>query len=131
MTARETAEKYIRWKLPELMELRFGCAIGNSRRYSLVYVGYSNAQHALSLIMDGEESMLFVDKVNPGEVIGHPIQLQHWLRVLGEPIQSIGTQKLNDELEMCFGHKNIRFNLTTGQPATETDYQAFNAIVGV
>lgn len=60
------------------------------------------------------------------------IELQHWLRVLGERRWRYINQGT------YFGAYNndndceeIKFNLTTGQPATEADYQAFNDIVGV
>lgn len=71
------------------------------------------------------------------EIIGHPIQPHHWLRVLkrnqGKYLVYI------DEDGECYGllsgeHRPfhlLSFNLTTGQPATEEDYQAFCEIVGV
>jgi hypothetical protein len=58
-----------------------------------------------------------------------PINLQDWLAVLGEETQSIGVQRINNIMEYCYGHKNINFNLTTGQPANEESYKAFNEIV--
>lgn len=66
------------------------------------------------------------------EIIGHPIQLNHWLKVL---------DKQNTLYELCNSgvmywnvenrSRLIHFNLTTGQPETESDYQKFNQIVGI
>lgn len=61
-------------------------------------------------------------------------QLQNWLRVLGEGANEWPSHT-------CWGRETlvlqytkdieIGFNLTTGQPATEQDYQAFCEIVGI
>lgn len=62
------------------------------------------------------------------------IKLNDWLRVLPASfILDVG----GGLREAQFGDKSgigkvvLYFNLTTGQPATEADYQAFNQIVGV
>lgn len=73
----------IREVCPELMELSLGCQISNPKQYPLVYVGYSNAQHCLSLTMNGKQSLLFVDGIKNTEIIGHPAHLEHLLRALG------------------------------------------------
>lgn len=64
------------------------------------------------------------------------IQLQHWLRVLED--EASGNLELNQwrkQIQVVAYKKSDRhdiyFNLTTGQPATEADYQAFCNIVGV
>ena len=65
--------------------------------------------------------------------------LQDWLGVLGSVC---GLNKVGIDAEgYCVikpiykerenGDKGLFFNLTTGQPATEADYQAFNEIVSV
>lgn len=82
MTKQKFIESKIREACPELMELTFGCYISNSKNYRLQYVGYNNRQHCISLWKDGEQSLLFVDKVNTEEIIGHPIHLEHVLRAM-------------------------------------------------
>jgi len=67
--------------------------------------------------------------------IKNPINLQDWLAVLGG-IKSKRTFSIDEDGE-CFADigydRNYvcKFNLTTGQPATESDYQAFNEIVSL
>jgi len=60
---------------PEILELKFGCRIGNERKYRLEYVGFNNRQHCLALWKDGEQSLLFVDNVKQEEILGRPITL--------------------------------------------------------
>ena len=60
---------------PEILELKFGCRIGNKRKYRLEYVGFNNRQHCLVLWKDGEQSLLFVDNVKQEEILGRPITL--------------------------------------------------------
>lgn len=126
------AEQYVRESIPELMELSFGCVIFNPYDYPLIYIGFNNGQHALSLTKDGEKSLLFVDSIKPVEIGGHPVQLQHWLSVLGG-VEPIETTVVTSELDLAvqFESACITFNLMTGQPATEEDYIAFCNIVGI
>lgn len=62
-----------------------------------------------------------------------PLALQHWLRVLAGKGCRCDTGM--DVISMSVyggkgGDYSVVFNLTTGQPATEADYQAFCDIVG-
>lgn len=160
MNEQQKAEAYVREKLPELMELSFGCACSYEGR-NCTYLGLDEypAGHIgtvqVPMLMDGLRELF-----NPGlmprnikyehpwteadvrtafvkkgiEIIGHPIQLQHWLRVLSEGGREYS---LEDDGELRFwdgfgfNDNPILFDLTTGQPATEADYKAFNDIVGV
>ena len=63
-----------------------------------------------------------------------PLNLQDWLGVLGEleegdPFCVDCWGNLEDINRL--GERLMHFNLTTGQPATEADYKAFNDIVGI
>ena len=69
-------------------------------------------------------------------IIGHPIQLQHWLRVINMAGSVYMEWHGGDYfvISVCddgIKDTEIKLNLTTGQPATEADYQAFCNIVGV
>lgn len=77
-----SATQKIHVLVPELMELSFGTQISNVKEYPLFYVGYNNTQHALKLTMHGEESLLFVDKIRPDEIIGRTIELHHVLQAI-------------------------------------------------
>lgn len=133
MTNKEKAEAYVRSQLPELMELSAGCmiALENYDGLRVVDVGVKGNDAILCYdLNDGSvETNYKTDKSL--RIIGHPIQLQHWLRVLGTK----GIYEIqNRETLIITMHGTggrIVFNLTTGQPATEADYKAFNDIVGV
>ena len=74
---KDKLQKRIRELVPELMELSFGCEIGNEKNLPIQYIGNDNGQHALILTReDGKTPLLFVDKIE-GEIIGHPIHLEH------------------------------------------------------
>lgn len=62
-----------------------------------------------------------------------PLALQHWLSVSGGADGTVLRDIETNEpvLDLRVGGTYIQFNLTTGQPATEQDYQTFCEIVGV
>lgn len=105
MTQKEIAEAYVRSKLPEL------------------HSNYCGVHNEL--------------KIPSAEWCTCDIpQLQHWLRVIVDDKNPlINMEPTSTELmvavDMDSCYVNLRFNLTTGQPATEADYQAFNEICKV
>jgi hypothetical protein len=127
---KEKAEAYVRSKIPELMELSFGCAVvvdcGTSGRWKALVTGLmSNGDWRVNLL---EEPV----KEKDLEIIGHPIQLQHWLRVLENKIDGFESDK--GEL-LVYGEEegmdwDISFSLKTGQPVDEESYKQFLTIVG-
>jgi hypothetical protein len=101
-TEQQKAEAYVREKLPELK----GCEC--------------------------------VDCQMAGKHNSSPIQLQHWLRVLAKdidnsnmPLGEVHIAGVSLYVQPDPNRDFFKFNLTTGQPATELDYKAFNDIVGV
>lgn len=139
-TAKSKAEAYVRSKIPELMELSFGCEvqITNSELWRLVggkvTVGGGYRAHAGHSYIDVAELDCQIKKGN-AEIIGHPIQLHHWLRVLAHIADfTIELYAITDECDVNVRKNDrkycIKINLSTGQPATEEDYTAFLTIVG-
>lgn len=133
MNEKQKAEAYVRSKLPELMELSFGCH---------VYTGRFSAEQVV-LDNDGKELMvrstvngLIQDykfkEMHNLKIIGHPIQLQHYLQILDEIADK---QKVIYRLINCrvlyFGKVIVKFHQKTGQPEDEEDWKAFNQIVGI
>ena len=118
MSAQEKAEQYVRSKCPELAEAY--------KDALYVYVRNGAGKDSYSDVCD------YVDEY-PQWI---PLELQHWLRVLGS-VKDMARQISSDASLMCYSLWNtekvwrLEFNLTTGQPATEADYQAFNDIVGI
>ncbi len=148
MNPKDKAEQYVRSQLPELMELSFGCECTEVDGRRAIFLGEKvdngrgfNWPYCFLSYIDGEPYTLGQNYA--GEIIGHPIQLQHWLRVLEKSIN--GCEAMLSVDGMLYEMRNekgwdagqyrhylgIDFNLTTGQPATEADYQAFCNIVGV
>lgn len=147
MNEKERAEKYVRSKCPELMELSFGCEIYDAdavlpwtkRLKLLAYNGKTG-----TIYCQETDGSIFQrkTKLERYEIIGHPIQLQHWLRVVEkhslETFKRTGTEHFYVTTKNCLcmnevatDNEVIVFNLTTGQPATEADYKAFNQILGI
>lgn len=133
-TYQEKAEKYVREKLPELMELSFGCWIEN------MY----GAQTVVTSAMNGNATTTWFANCNKDDlagsgykIIGHPIQLQHWLKAIPTYIPYfIETVEASDITTIRLSRRDgqdrpVWFNLTTGQPASEKDYQMFYTLVGV
>jgi hypothetical protein len=137
MNEKEKAEAYVRTKLPELMELSFGCrGVTNDRTWVMM-------QNGNWVIEDSPLDSYSI--FEPREIIGHPIRMNDWLRVLlareipkNEYKETVfikrdGTFTVGwvDDIKQESGVYAVKFNFTTGQPATEADYQAFNQIVGI
>jgi hypothetical protein len=70
-----------------------------------------------------------------GQCVWHEdaIQLQHWFHVLHDHIapQSKLEAWTDNRIRLWTGEFALLFNLTTGQPATETDYEELCDILGV
>lgn len=142
MTQQQIAENYVRENLPELMELSFGCLVEKyGSRFTWLHM--ETDMQSMNLCTYMQFSTMHqvretVEGVEQFKIIGHPIQLQHWLRVL---------ELLKVETQIQFGTNSVwvrrsgiripakpqgecvKFNLTTGSPSTESDYEAFNDIV--
>ena len=139
MTEQLKAEAYVREQRPALMELTFGCEIWPTQhREDMFTTSLWNvvAVDDRSLILrpkgkNIDEDMQTVD-IKYCKIIGHPINLQDWLAVLGL-IYSIDGEGNVWQYPALTKRRlmDITFNLTTGQPATEADYKAFNKIVSV
>jgi len=131
MTEQLKAEAYVRKQRPALMELRIGTKVrlGQLTEDIFDYAYFCmSVSDELGLLSNGEEYKLeWLEK----RVIGHPPNLQDWLAVLGEmfAIDSYGNTLLFNTKNDNYGLAGLRFNLTTGQPATEADYKAFNETV--
>lgn len=138
---KQKAEQYVREQLPELMELSFGCEVEvrllpnpekNVHKLVADFTGdlkKNGLPKVASFFEVHEYGGLGGDCMT--KIIGHPIQLQHWLRVLEQKVANkiafIGDQiSVYEEDEW-----EVIFNLTTGQPATEVDFKAFCDIVGI
>lgn len=139
-TYQQKAEQYVREQLPELMELSFGCEVKVHEIDDVVGIIKGEWNN-----IDERETYYELDGFRISwakkdlEIIGHPIQLQHWLRVLlYKEFYSVNLGGLlslwQDEKAWKTGNQAKRvmdFSITTGQPATEADYQAFCNIVGI
>lgn len=142
MTPRETAEAYVRTKLPELMELSFGCEVQHKEDPDdHHFIFHCSESHPFLFVAktDGTSGAYLDFDKREYKIIGHPIQLQHWLRVL--PKRGLFLDASANFLYLKYtpgephnprrAGMSFEINLTTGQPATEADYKSFNSIVQV
>ena len=135
MTEQLKAEAYVRQQRPALMELSFGCRVKYGTSYTTVWqvllAENSKEQNHYNTV-DVRGASNYLRDIQSSEIIGHPINLQDWLAVLGEleegdPFCVDCWGNLEDINRL--GERLMQFNLTTGQPATEADYKAFNEII--
>lgn len=144
MNNKEKAEAYVRQQLPELRGWTRGCLVkfpkGNPMIVDLLK-SRTDGKHDLyaSSLRDGEPlemTGLQTKDVEELVVIGHPIQLQHWLKVLTMHAEIVANDYPDWELHVkCHNeHKPTRivlFSLKNGQPLNDEDYKTFNDIVGI
>lgn len=148
MSLQKKSEAYVRSKIPELMELSFGCEF--EMRNSLWKRGLLcrvNDEGTCAPIGDSDGGTYELRHLGECEdegcrihkILGHPIQLQHWLRVLPYNNEDSWLELDSGKTlgaRIGYGIEKeptdwINFNLTTGQPATEENYQNFCKIVGI
>jgi len=141
MTEQLKAEKFVREAIPELMELSFGCRVKYGTSYTTVWqvlLAENSKEPNHYNTVDVRGASNYLRDIQSSEIIGHPIQLNDWLAVLDGQLDTcgkfyvikrgerIGEDETEDEVVAIFN-----FNLTTGQPATQADFKAFNDIVSV
>ena len=145
MTHKEKAEKYVREKLPELRHLpphpynpdAAKAVVKLQEFLALTFIEREHADAARLYIQNYEDQRrLDYIKMLESNYPGHQPQLQHWLRVLEQESKlSLEFNHFKGTVlyvkEEYSGKPWVGFNLTTGQPATEEDYQKFNQIVGI
>ena len=130
MSEKDIAEKFVRGKIEELMKLSFGCAIKSGSGTYCFINGTLDIEEPWSIWIDDEGRILDGSSLIIDKILGHKIELHHWLSMLD-----------HGECQVCFGNglmdvtyddfiSVFTFNLTTGQPSTLADYQKFNEIVG-
>ena len=142
MTEQLKAEAYVRKQRPALMELSFGCRVKYGTSYTTVWqvllAENSKEQNHYNTV-DVRGASNYLRDIQSSEIIGHPINLQDWLAVLDNMLYIVDgmgnlyllKMMMNWKVPKIVGEPLLKFNLTTGQPATEADYQAFNEIVSV
>ena len=139
MTEQLKAEAYVRVQRPALMELTFGCRVKYGTSYTTVWqvlLAENSKEPNHYNTVDVRGASNYLSDIQSSEIIGHPIQLNDWLAVLVNHCEQINYIQLNGTNYITFmanrhPYKTLLFNLTTGQPAAQQDYKAFNDIVGI
>ena len=135
MTEQLKAEAYVRKQRPALMELSFGCRVKYGTSYTTVWqvlLAENSKEPNHYNTVDVRGASNYLRDIQSSEIIGHPINLQDWLAVLEDA--KPGNSYVFQHGSLVYKPENkivMDFNLTTGQPATEADYKAFNDIVSV
>ena len=139
MTEQLKAEAFVREARPALMELTFGCEVKDTHNQQYYKVCNKSVNGDLFVSFGTLASSQYRIAEERIIIIGHPINLQDWLGVLWESNPNLEYTDAQMPLAK-FGARAwyglekapsdwLWFDATTGQPATESDYQAFNEIV--
>lgn len=135
-TYQEKAEAFVRSQIKELMELSFGCEVDTGVPRTIL----ENRGDTIITLAGGirfSNKLADLEASKHWKIIGHPIQLQHWLKAIPTYIPYfIETVEASDITTIRLSRRDgqdkpVWFNLTTGQPASEKDYQMFCTLVGV
>jgi len=123
MTEQKKAEAYVREARPALMELSFGCEVKDTHNQQYYKVCNKSVNGDLFVSHGSLVSNQYRIAEDRIIIIGHPINLQDWLGVLPDHgrFSDFYWEEGDDVV--------IQFNRTTGQPATQADFKAFNDIV--
>jgi hypothetical protein len=126
MTTQQKVEAHIRKEIPELMELSFGCEVEwENPPFRAIYRGLvTTVNPAGEFQVDTPSCNWLTEEKNLRKIIGHPINIGHYLRVLEKSLQSHGDIKTADfymgnQIEFILkDDRAIMFDLLTQQPAT-------------
>lgn len=124
-------------------ELMFGCEVYIPKEQCKgVMSGYYHEgenRHKDRLNVSFTDSGHYPFDKNTHKIIGHPPQLQDWLALLGgREYLVIGTARMHpwnfvvDTTGQAINENGMhlmKFNLTTGQPATEADWKALYELI--
>lgn len=139
MTTKEKVLKAVREAKgnEELMRLSFGCQIiieGCTEPTRFVCEELRKSGRVW-VISGDDENYGVCPKPGYVRVIGHQPQLQHWLRLLGEGEYYFDQEDLYPRIGFWKADKKdkdcVLFNLTTGQPASDKDYDALAELLGI
>ena len=133
MTEQLKAEAYVRSQRPALMELSFGCEVEATNNFNAGENDYRDIKIGDKYICGGDTwvNLYEARQKERYKIIGHQPQLHDWLAVLSKSETIARATVSHDGDVLLLFSPSINFNLTTGQPATEADYKAFNEITAV
>lgn len=124
--------RFLGWELPE--DFRPDAGISFEKFVGTKEYPYTHMPSGTNLF-DATQAEAMIRYMFSG--LPYPIQLQHWLRVIPRSdylVDVMGNvwkfEKFDDDNNLVLKDTVMKFDLTTGQPATEADYKAFNLIVG-
>lgn len=130
MTSKQKALNLIRERIPELMELSFGCEVKlEDHAYKCYWcLGKTEDQYHYLVDKGDDERCNYVVYERDGwklkEILGHPPQLHHWLQLLDGKFEYLFTNgTVHENVSGEMGAPILKFNLKTGQPATEEDFR--------
>ena len=138
----QRCEEYVRKEIPELMELSFGCeatlpdgelikVLGDSLSEATYKEDKCEVYYLYNWESGRSDCHMWCAKKDL-KIIGHPIHLEHWLRVLEEKFGDWNDICLRDEyLSLCVDGSTddwIDFSTVTGQP---NDYKALADLLGL
>lgn len=141
MNYQQIVEDHIRKELPELMELGIGCEVEvtwlDGKKETAKYLEANTL--TLSEYLDenelrtnGDDCSSCTFRKDEVKILGHPITIAHYLRVLGNHPTSHHYHMMMDG-ELILKHwpdfdsvkekTVLKFNLTTQAPQSEEDYK--------
>lgn len=140
MDYKDRALAHVRKMCPELMKLSKGCILQHKD-----FGGVGCVLHRYDpdkrIVWFTHPAYISLKKYlfDSVKIIGHTPHLEHWLRSLRHADNRDYSYFLRGEYWLReYNHGDLRevdtmfrFDLTTGQPATEEDYKAYCEIVGV
>jgi len=119
-------------------ELTFGCEVqsenGSTAKIVKFYEG-DTFEAQMTKEYDGVEAVVTMKdcKLDKVTVLGHPPQLQDWLALLRKKLDESRWYLKSDGRVMWqdngVNFEKVKFNLTTGQPATEADWEALYELI--
>jgi len=140
-TQKEKALAHVRSVCPELLRLTVGCLVEVR-----LLPNPEKTLHKLVADFDGDFKKNGLPRANTHfevyefgglggdcmtKIIGHTPHLEHWLNAMNLPPNTKIENYTENRFGVWNGEVRIYFNRTTGQPATEEDYQKYNQIVGI
>lgn len=138
MNIKQKVQAYIREQIPELMGLSFGCWVLDRKSNVSRRIAGSNSEDEVLIKSIGAIKKYKLLDIHDFKIIGHPIHLEHYLRVLNDV--KISDAWVIDTEGNLFGQcstdgspldAGCKFSLLTGEPASEDDWVKLSEVLGI
>lgn len=134
-TSQQKCIEHAREKLERLRELSFGCELFSGEGDLATFVTKENQYQTRSFLHKGHNRVYQFQKSEFEKdyptILGHPPRLSDWLELLGDKTYTLSMSGGLWDFANSMSVPVLKFNLSTGNPATDKDWDTLAELLGL